>query len=116
MISALAVLLRQRLRRADIIGRYGGEEFVLVLPECNGDSAKTLIDDLRNRFAELPFAHNGRMFRCALSAGLASIEDYPEAGNEALFLAADEALYRAKNGGRNQVELAKPVLANNLIQ
>ena len=112
VISALATLLRQRLRQSDHLGRYGGEEFLVVLPECSGADAQRLLDDIRRRFASLRFSHEGRNFSCSISAGHASSRpagpgDDDEAGAAAsdaeLLSAADAALYDAKRGGRNRV-------------
>lgn len=108
VISSVAVLLRQRLRQSDIIGRYGGEEFAAVLPECDAEHAHQLLDDIRRRFASLRFSHEGKNFTCTLSAGLACSMQHPDSDGAALLLAADEALYVAKRGGRNRVREAKP--------
>ncbi len=113
VISALATLLRQRLRQSDHLGRYGGEEFLVVLPECAGAAAQRLLDDIRQRFANLRFSYDGQNFSCTVSAGHAtSCNAVPDdAANEAvvaagdadLLAAADAALYDAKRGGRNRV-------------
>ncbi|WP_345793666.1 diguanylate cyclase [Thauera sp. JM12B12] len=112
VIAALATLLRQRLRQSDHLGRYGGEEFLVVLPECSGADAQRLLDDIRRRFASLRFSHEGQNFSCSISAGHASSRpagpgDDDEAGAAAsdaeLLSAADAALYDAKRGGRNRV-------------
>jgi len=103
VISSLAMLLRQRLRQSDIIGRYGGEEFVAVLPECDAEAARRLLDDIRERFATLRFSHERKIFTCTLSVGLACSAQHPNGKGAALLVAADEAMYAAKRGGRNQV-------------
>lgn len=107
VISSTAMLLRQRFRQSDIIGRYGGEEFVVVLPECDAKNAHILLDDIRQRFAALRFSHEGKNFTCALSAGLACSEQYPDSNGSELLVAADMALFAAKRGGRNQVQVAQ---------
>lgn len=104
VISALAMLLRQRLRHSDLLGRYGGEEFVAVLPECNRQNAYVIMDDIRQRFASVRFTHAGEDFSCALSAGLATLADQPKADGAALLMRADESLYTAKRAGRNRVQ------------
>ena len=104
VISALAMLLRQRLRHSDLLGRYGGEEFVAVLPECNRQNAYVIMDDIRQRFASVRFTHAGEDFTCALSAGLATLADQPKADGAALLMLADESLYTAKRAGRNRVQ------------
>ncbi len=106
VIKAIAHLMRQRLRLSDAIGRYGGEEFVAVLPDCDCDTARAVIEDIRVRFAGLRFQHEGHEFACTLSAGVACSVRYPEAKGSDLLIAADEALYAAKRGGRDQVWLA----------
>lgn len=105
VIKTLAHLLRQRLRRQDSIGRYGGEEFVVVLPECDAADAVQLLDDVRQRFGEVRFIHKGQSFAVTLSAGVATTEQFTDA--QALLAASDAALYVAKHGGRNQVRLAE---------
>lgn len=106
VIKALAHLLKQRLRKADGIGRYGGEEFVVILPECDIETARRVLDDIRVRFAALRFQHEDHEFAVTLSAGIACSAQRPAAGGDELLIAADEALYAAKHGGRNQVRLA----------
>ncbi len=104
VIKVLAHLLRQRLRRQDSIGRYGGEEFAAVLPECAITDALRLIEDIRLRFAAIGFVHQGQAFNATFSAGVASTENCPADG-QSLLAAADAALYVAKRGGRNQVRM-----------
>jgi len=101
VIKTLAHLLRQRLRREDSIGRYGGEEFAIVLPDCTAEDAVHLLDDIRQRFGEIRFSHEGRSFTVTLSAGIATSDQCADA--QSLLAAADAALYEAKDGGRNQV-------------
>jgi len=103
VISSVATLLRQRLRKSDIAGRYGGEEFLVVLPECDAESAYTLIDDIRQRFSAVRFSYHEKDFTCTLTAGLACSAQYPDSNGADLLVIADEALYVGKWGGRNQV-------------
>lgn len=106
VIVALAHLLKHRLRKTDIVGRYGGEEFVAILPECDFKTAVRLIDDIRERFSTLSFQHEEKEFSITLSAGIASDLLQPIANSNELLIAADEALYVAKHNGRNQVQVA----------
>ncbi len=110
VIKTLAHLLRQRLRRQDSIGRYGGEEFAVVLPECTAADAMRLLDDVRQRFGDIRFIHNGNSFAVTLSAGVADCVQCADAQN--LLSAADAALYVAKKSGRNQVRQYKDVDAS----
>jgi diguanylate cyclase (GGDEF)-like protein len=105
VIRALANLLRQRLRRIDSLGRYGGEEFLAVLPDCPPEQARLIVDEIRQRFAELRFIADGGEFSCTLSAGITGTDVHSDA--EQLRERADKALYAAKHGGRNQVRLAE---------
>ncbi len=105
VIKTLANLMRQRLRRQDSVGRYGGEEFLAVLPECSAENAQRLIDDLRQHFAQIEFNAGQTNFHVTLSAGIASSELFTE--SQAMMAAADTALYHAKQSGRNQVCNAK---------
>ena len=118
VISALATLLRQRLRQSDPIGRYGGEEFLVVLPDCAEAAAQATLDDIRQRFADLRFSFEGQSFSCTLSAGYATLRPAATADEDAtdntiiddpdLIVAADSALYEAKRSGRNRVCAARP--------
>lgn len=101
VIITLARLLKTRLRMSDIIGRYGGEEFVVLLKGVTDERANELIDALRHDFAQVDFHAGGARFRCTFSAGVSSFPSHPS--TESLRLSADQALYRAKHQGRNQV-------------
>lgn len=103
VISSLANLLRQQLRKTDLIGRYGGEEFLIVLPECQLDKACQVVNQLREAFARIPFVSNGQTFHCSFSAGITSGSDSQQV--DIVVDHADQALYQAKGAGRNQVIL-----------
>jgi diguanylate cyclase (GGDEF)-like protein len=104
VIKSLARLLTQRLRGSDVVGRYGGEEFLVVLPDTPVEAATRLIDQLRLAFSNLYLRAGRQHFTATFSAGVAS---FPTWGDGAtLKEAADQALYRAKRGGRNRVEAA----------
>lgn len=101
VIKTLGNLLRQRLRRQDSVGRYGGEEFLAVLPECSEADAIRLLDDIRRRFADIEFRSGENKFNVTLSAGVAVSVQARDAHE--VLVDADQALYQAKNRGRNQV-------------
>lgn len=103
VISSIALLLKQRLRQTDIIGRYGGEEFLLVLPDCTPEAAVELVNNLRVAFSELPFSCNGQTFYATFSAGISSYDSSVEQSIEELLESADRMLYQAKSAGRNRV-------------
>lgn len=103
VITALATLLRKRIRKTDRAGRYGGEEFMLVLPDCSGEQAREIVNGILATFSQLKFACNGKYFNCTFSAGVASTSDYGFTHAAEVIEAADIALYQAKKAGRNQV-------------
>lgn len=103
VITSLATLLRKRIRKTDRAGRYGGEEFMLVLPDCDNAQATLLVKQILQAFSVLPFTAGDASFYCTFSAGVAATTDREFENAEHIMAAADEALYRAKNAGRNQV-------------
>ena len=105
VLVRLAGLLRARLRQADVVGRYGGEEFAVVLEDLTADDAARLMERLRAEFAAIDHrSREGAEFRVTFSAGLASLEDGESVS--AWVHAADQALYAAKAGGRNRIVTA----------
>lgn len=104
VLKSLARLLRQRLRRTDIIGRYGGEEFAVILPNTPAEAAVRLMNELREAFAELIHHSEEIGFRTTFSCGLATAPPYVDLVE--LSNAADRALYTAKREGRNRVYLS----------
>ena len=96
--------MRQVLRAHDGISRYGGEEFLVMLPETGCDEALVIAERLRAAVASTPIPiGDGRSLPVTLSLGVATTTAVP-GGLEPLIAAADAALYRAKAGGRNRVE------------
>jgi diguanylate cyclase (GGDEF)-like protein len=102
VIRGLARSLRKHLRRTDVIGRYGGEEFAALLPSTSPEQATARLDKIRERFGATPFDGAHGPFSVTYSAGIAG--SGPHEGPEALISAADAALYAAKRAGRNRVE------------
>lgn len=101
VLQSLSRLLRQRLRRSDLAGRLGGEEFAVLLPGTDGSQAKPVIEGLLALFREVSHHTEAGSFSVTFSAGVAS---YPACKDVAsLMRAADAALYQAKGGGRNTV-------------
>ena len=94
------------VRTYDQVGRYGGEEFLIVLPKCNGEEAKALSERLRQAVANPPVNVAGKTLDITCSFGVAFTNTPEKSDIEALMRAADEALYVAKQNGRNCVQLA----------
>lgn len=105
IIKSLARLLQQRLRHGDSIGRYGGDEFAVVLPGCTKEQAESILDEIRVAFSNLHYLYKGEEVKATISIGIADISQYKKA--EELNQAADVALYTAKEGGRNCTKLAQ---------
>lgn len=106
VIRSLAWLLRGRLRSTDLIGRYGGEEFLVALPNADMDQALSLLNRIREDFSILPHAHAHGTLRSTFSCGVAAIPDFVTSSS--LIEAADNALLDAKRNGRNRIVAAIP--------
>ncbi|MEO5377383.1 MAG: diguanylate cyclase [Magnetococcus sp. DMHC-6] len=104
VIMAMGRLLQQRLRHSDCVGRYGGEEFAVILQGVSLQQAHQVLDELRLDFSQVRFYAADSTFSVTFSCGVAS---FPEYGTGAsLCEAADRALYMAKQTGRNRVKEA----------
>lgn len=102
-LQLLAVLLRGFRQGSDVPCRYGGEEFVLIMPGANAAQAAARLEPLLRRLAESGIHHEGRLLQpVTASIGLA---EFPSDGTDAAGLldSADRAMYRAKRGGRNRI-------------
>jgi len=107
VLKGLSRLLKQRLRRSDIIGRYGGEEFVALFLDATPEQAFKVVDELRIHFSEMEFrSASNKPFAVTFSAGLATYPEFSSA--KQLSDAADAALYQAKAAGRNCIIIATP--------
>lgn len=105
VLIRIAGVVRAILRDGEIVARYGGEEFVVMPSHCGMDSARALAERLRAAIAGEPLTlADGHILRVTASFGVA-VAHGPHAALDDLFHAADLALYRAKRGGRNRVEV-----------
>lgn len=104
VLITLATFLRQRLRKIDLVGRYDGNEFAVILPECDIHMAVQLLDQLRESFAGIEFPVGGDSFSPTFSCGIAPLSRFGDI--EQICKAADTALHQAKEGGRNRVMAA----------
>ncbi|MDF1781247.1 MAG: GGDEF domain-containing protein [Alcanivoracaceae bacterium] len=101
------------LREGDIIGRFGGEEFLLVLPNTTLDGAAQLAERCRKKIQAITLCSpSGERIQITASLGISSSECTNSYSSDALIKLADDALYAAKNSGRNRVELAQPLNKN----
>ena len=107
VLREIAREAQQFLRKADSAARYGGEEFVILLPETELPGAALIANRLRQLVADTMITQDqGPPISVTISIGIASLE--PDESGEALLIRADQAMYRAKNNGRNRMELANP--------
>ena len=100
VLRGVSNILKQQLRKVDMVSRYGGEEFAIIIPETTGANALVVAEKLRRQIESHPFPGVPRPV--TISCGVA---DYPSHGNirDELVAAADGALYQAKQAGRNRV-------------
>jgi len=114
VIKGVAEILSKASRKTDTVARYGGEEFVIIAPEFDADSALALGERLRSAVAEHQFSNEKKQpgGDLTISVGIAL---YPEKNCDAVGLlqCADEALYEAKNSGRNRVVFSDPQKAGS---
>lgn len=108
VIQGLARLLKQRLRKTDSIGRYGGEEFAVIFPNSDADAVYSKLQEMRKGFARLLHQSSDPHveFSCTFSAGIAELNDTNNTVDK-IVQAADIALYESKEKGRNQVSNGK---------
>lgn len=105
VLREVAARLQQASRAYDHVGRYGGEEFLVVLASVKPAAARAVAERLRMSLAERPLDAGGRALSVTLSAGLAVAADASQLDADRLIEAADRALYAAKSHGRNRIEI-----------
>lgn len=107
VLRNIGAMLKASVRATDLAARYGGEELTLILAHTDGPGAVQVAENLREKFAELEHTLDGVTIRKTVSMGVSSRDGQGEVPtSEDLLKVADEALYRAKQGGRNRVEVA----------
>jgi diguanylate cyclase (GGDEF)-like protein len=111
VLVKVASRLRSCIRPQEALGRYGGEEFLIVLPGSSHATAMTVAERMRAVVAAQPETVGNTMLNLTISAGVASTDQFPAIGTDELISRADVALYAAKDAGRNRVLLAQPDLS-----
>ena len=106
VIQAVAEVVREQVRDTDYPGRYGGEEFVVLLPDVDSAGAMLFAERLRQRIEALLVTYENQSIPFTISLGVADLS-YPTNGHQQLIERADQALYASKQGGRNQTNCYK---------
>ena len=105
VLQTLARLLERRARASDLVARWGGEEFLVLLPDTSAEGAQQVGEQLRLAVQEAPFRWQDTTIAVTVSIGAATWSSGPFHAN-AVIASADSALYQAKSSGRNRVCLA----------
>ena len=101
-----ASVIRRCARETDVVARFGGDEFAVILPDTGSDGAVAVADRVRERIAAHPFLEvDGLNVRLTASVGVATLPDVAASAEE-LLKAADTAMYRVKESGKNGVSIA----------
>ena len=106
VLKSISSLLRRSFRRSDILGRYGGEEFVIIMQDTSVEQAIEVLDRVRMEFSAVSHQSevNGEEFHATFSAGISGYPNYEHSDD--IQMSADKALYAAKEAGRNRILLA----------
>ena len=104
LLQHLTLITKAVLREADCLIRYGGEEFLIILPETDINGAQYVMDRLKQAFQKTPLDYGGKPIPVTFSAGLARL--MPDENGHALVMRADAALYEAKHAGRDCIKSA----------
>jgi diguanylate cyclase len=104
VLQAFAATIKKMIRSTDFLARFGGEEFILIMPETDANAAHVLLEKIREGIAQMPPKNLGTQNSITVSGGLAAFQLGEKA--EQLVERADQALYLAKNEGRNRIAVA----------
>jgi diguanylate cyclase (GGDEF)-like protein len=106
VLRTVGKTLKESKRKSDLVARFGGEEFVLLLPKTDAEGAFRFTGLLQTAFSNNVVSFGNQTIRCTASFGIAVLDREADSGLEMLIKRADEALYQAKQSGRNQVVFA----------
>ncbi len=101
VLKKVVTIISNTIKEHDILGRWGGEEFVLFMPSINLDDAVELVDSIRKNVSAALFTYDYNTFQLTITAGLATFDESSD--YDQVFSLIDEALYEGKNNGKNQV-------------
>src|SRR5581483_9570441 len=103
VLKQFSALIKKTIRQGDTASRYGGEEFLCILPNCDLQEAKAVAERIRQETERFPFLHNGKKVRITVSVGTVTGYHRQGVNYRHLIVLADQALYEAKRRGRNKV-------------
>ncbi len=107
VLQSLANFLNENTRQGDIVCRYGGEEFVILMTDVASEAAYKRAELFRSNFENMTVEYEGKKLKCTFSSGIASYPMHAGSG-ETLLILADQALYQSKANGRNRVSIYSP--------
>jgi two-component system cell cycle response regulator len=111
VLKAVSRMFKESSRSTDLVARYGGEEFAMMMPETDLDSAIAFAEKLRALVESTPVDTQGGPLKVTVSVGVATVPHPNIHAAKELIVSSDNALYRAKNAGRNRVNADEPVTA-----
>lgn len=114
VLKELARRLHHSVRSYDMVGRFGGEEFLIILNKCDIASASTRAENIRTVVAKKPFLTRSNSLAVTISVGLALSTEYEDRTVDEILAGVDAALYAAKSAGRNCVRKAQPAGGANI--
>ena len=116
VLREVARRLQRSVRSYDMVGRFGGEEFLVILNKCDPNSALARAENLRGVIAKRPFQTRTEPLDITVSVGLALSTDFHDRTVDEILAGVDAALYAAKNSGRNCVRRAQPATGAHIIE
>ncbi len=110
VLRKIGDILREASRESDVLARYGGDEFVILLPQTNSKNARNMAERIRQKVEKFIFAIHDLQLRSTMSIGVATVPDGDINSPQDLLEFADRALYEAKRSGKNRVAVAESFL------
>ncbi|MGR3318864.1 MAG: GGDEF domain-containing response regulator [Candidatus Anammoxibacter sp.] len=107
VLREIAAIIKDSIRKSDVVGRYGGEEFTILLPETDTEDAMLFAERLRKRVEDFDFFNPADPLKITASMGVATYPMNPADNATSFIRCADKALYAAKESGRNSVHICK---------
>ncbi len=108
VLRIIGAMLREASRETDVLARYGGDEFVILLPQTNAQNAYNMGERIRKKINDYSFSINGEDVRSSVTMGVATVPDESITSSHDFLESADRALYEAKRQGKNRLAVAKP--------